>query len=107
MLTVTDKAIDVIRDVCKGDVRGLRIMVQKGCSGLTYSMGLEDEATDDDRVIEVDDVTLFVDPGSALWLTGATMDYVDQSAMGSGFVFDNPNAPPPPKGCSCSAGTCG
>jgi iron-sulfur cluster assembly protein len=36
------------------------------------------------------------------------MDYVDDSALGAGFVFDNPNAPPPPpKGCSCAAGTCG
>ena len=108
MLTLTDKAIEVIRDVCKADGLGLRILVQKSCSGFNYSMGLEDAAEPEDRVIEVGDARLFVDPGSALWLTGATMDYIDDSSMGSGFVFDNPNAPPPPApGCSCSSGLCG
>jgi len=108
MLSLTDKAVEVIREVCQGEYTGLRILVRKGCSGLTYSMGLEEQAAEDDEVIDVEDVKVFVDPGSAMWLVGATMDYVAESAMGSGFVFDNPNAvPPPPPGCSCSSGTCG
>ncbi|MEO0034242.1 MAG: hypothetical protein RLZZ501_265 [Pseudomonadota bacterium] len=107
MLSLTDRAVDVIREVCQGEYRGLRILVRKGCSGLTYSMGLEEQAAEDDEVVGVADVKLFIDPGSALWLTGATLDYIADSSMGSGFVFDNPNAVPPPSGCSCSAGTCG
>jgi iron-sulfur cluster assembly protein len=110
MLTLTDKAIDTIRDVCKGEFLGLRIMVQMGCSGFSYNMGLEDAATEDDQVLEFSDVKVFVDPSSALWLTGATMDYVDNSSMGSGFVFDNPNTPPPAAakgGCSCAVKSCG
>lgn len=107
MLSLTDRAVDVIREVCQGEYQGLRILVRKGCSGLTYSMGLEEQAAEDDEVVGVADVKLFIDPGSALWLTGATLDYIADSSMGSGFVFDNPNAVPPPSGCSCSAGTCG
>ena len=108
MLNLTDKAIEVIRDVCKGEYQGLRIMVQKGCSGFSYNMGLEDGGAEDDAVLEFSDIKVFVDPASALWLTGATMDYVDNSSMGSGFVFDNPNTPPPAAaGCSCSAKSCG
>ncbi|MBI3444740.1 MAG: iron-sulfur cluster assembly accessory protein [Magnetospirillum sp.] len=109
MLNLTDKAVDVIREVCNGEYSGLRIMVQKGCSGFSYNMGLEESAAEDDQVLEFSDVKVFIDPGSALWLTGATMDYVDNSSMGSGFVFDNPNQPPPENksACSCSVKSCG
>ena len=112
MMNLTDKAIDVIREVCNGEYLGLRIMVNKGCSGFSYNMGLEEHAAEDDQVLEFSDIKVFIDPGSALWLTGATMDYVDNSSMGSGFVFDNPNQPPAPTttsggGCSCAMKSCG
>ena len=109
MLNLTDKAVEVIRDVCQGEYKGLRIMVQKGCSGFSYNMGLEEAAAEDDQVLDFADVKVFVDPSSALWLTGATMDYVDNSSMGTGFVFDNPNTPAPASGggCSCSSKSCG
>jgi iron-sulfur cluster assembly protein len=108
MLTLTDKAIGVIRDVCRGESLGLRIMVQKGCSSFSYNMGLEETAAEDDQILEFSGVRVFIDPSSALWLTGATMDYVDNSSMGSGFVFDNPNTPPPvAAGCSCAMKSCG
>lgn len=109
MMTLTDKAVDTIRDVCRGEYQGLRIMVQKGCSGFSYNMGLEEVAAEDDQILEFSDIKVFIDPSSALWLVGATMDYVDNSSMGSGFVFDNPNTPPPAAtgGCSCSVKSCG
>lgn len=112
MMNLTDKAIDVIREVCNGEFQGLRIMVNKGCSGFSYNMGLEEAPAEGDQVLEFSDIKVFIDPGSALWLTGATMDYVDNSSMGSGFVFDNPNQPPAPTatsggGCSCGIKTCG
>ncbi len=111
MLNLTDKAVDVIREVCNGEYLGLRIMVNQGCSGFSYNMGLEEAPAEDDQVLEFADVKVFIDPGSALWLTGATMDYVDNSSMGSGFVFDNPNQPPAPAtaggGCSCAMKSCG
>ncbi len=111
MLNLTPKAVEIIREVCNGEYKGLRIMVSKGCSGFSYNMGLEEDAADDDQVLDFADVKVFVDPASALWLTGATMDYIDNSSMGTGFVFDNPNAPPPPSagggGCSCASKTCG
>lgn len=111
MLNLTDKAVDVIREVCNGEFAGLRIMVSKGCSGFTYNMGLEESPGEGDEVLEFSDVKVFIDPGSVMWLTGATMDYIDNSSMGSGFIFDNPNQPPAPEtsggGCSCSMKTCG
>ncbi|CAA7620981.1 Protein aq_1857 [Candidatus Terasakiella magnetica] len=109
MLTLTDKAVAVIKEVCKDEYQGLRIVVNKGCSGFSYDMGLEDAAAQGDQVLEFSDIKVFVDAASALWLTGASMDYVEGSSMGSGFVFDNPNTPPPAAagGCSCALKSCG
>lgn len=99
MLTLTDRAVDAIRNVCSGDVQGLRIMVVTGgCAGMQYKMGLETEALDDDKVLEFSGVKVFLDSASVGLLTGATMDFVD-GVQGAGFVFENPNA-----GSKCSCG---
>jgi iron-sulfur cluster assembly protein len=99
MLNVTDRAVDAIRGVCTDGVQGLRIMVEAGgCSGLQYKMGLETDEQSGDEVLDFEGVKVFIDGPSVLWLTGATMDFVD-NAQGAGFVFDNPNA-----GSKCSCG---
>ncbi|MEW5729869.1 MAG: iron-sulfur cluster assembly accessory protein [Pseudomonadota bacterium] len=105
MLSLTPRALSAIKSVCSAPDQGLRIMVVTGgCSGLQYRMGLETEAFDDDQVMEFDGVKVYVDPSSQVLLAGATMDYVD-SAMGAGFMFDNPNNTAKP--CSCSSKSCG
>ena len=102
MLTLTDKAVEVLKTVLDG--QGLRIGVDAGgCSGLQYRMGLESEPTDGDDVLEFSGVQIFVDPASSLWLHGVTVDFVE-GAEGAGFKFDNPNAAGK---CACSAGSCG
>ncbi len=79
---------------------GLRVFVSGGgCSGLQYGMALEAEARPYDQVIEKNDVKVFIDPTSMMYLTGATIDYED-SIMGGGFKIDNPNAV-----SSCGCGT--
>src|ERR1051326_5471961 len=76
-------------DPAKG---GLRVSVQAGgCSGFKYGLLIEDEATDEDLVIEQGDWRVFVDPFSAQYLNGVTIDYVS-SMQGSGFTFKNPNS---------------
>lgn len=103
MLTVTDRAAAAIRSVCTDEFLGLRIMATSGgCSGIQYRMGLETEIEADDEVVELAGIKLLVDPASVMWLTGATMDYVESSA-GAGFVFENPTAA---KSCSCSSKSC-
>lgn len=107
MLNLTDAAIDAIKGVCTSPDQGLRIMVATGgCSGLQYRMGLETDAFEDDQVLEFSGVKVYLDPSSIELLQGATMDYVN-SSMGSGFMFDNPNNPAKPGGCSCSSKSCG
>jgi iron-sulfur cluster assembly protein len=70
----------------------LRVFVAGGgCSGLQYGMAFEEGAQEYDTLIETDGVRLLVDPTSAMYLGGSTIDFVD-SLMGGGFRIDNPNA---------------
>ncbi len=70
---------------------GLRIgVVGGGCSGFSYSMSFENQAGMMDKVFEVDGLKVFVDATSAMYLQGATVDYVE-TLEGAGFKFDNPN----------------
>src|ERR671917_1540772 len=73
-------------------VGGLRVSVQPGgCSGFKYGLLIEDQPAEDDLVVDNDGFKIFVDPFSAQYLNGVTIDYVS-SMQGSGFTFKNPNA---------------
>jgi iron-sulfur cluster assembly protein len=79
---------------------GLRVAVLPGgCSGFQYGLNIEDEAQDDDEVLEVNGVRVFVDPFSGQYLDGVEIDYVT-TMMGAGFTFKNPNAT---GGCGCGS----
>ena len=71
---------------------GLRVFVAGGgCSGMQYGMAFEGTARDQDSVFQSSGVTLYVDPISRDYLTGASIDFVD-NLMGGGFRIENPNA---------------
>src|ERR671939_2141760 len=79
---------------------GLRVSVQPGgCSGFRYGLLIEEQAAEDDSVLESEGVRVFVDPFSAQYLSGTSIDYVS-SMQGSGFTFKNPNAT---GGCGCGS----
>jgi iron-sulfur cluster assembly accessory protein len=80
------------------DGGGMRVAVLPGgCSGFRYSLEIKEQPLEDDIVLEVNGVRLFVDGFSAQYLTGITVDYVS-SMQTSGFTFNNPNAT---GGCGC------
>jgi iron-sulfur cluster assembly protein len=84
----------------EGAPQFLRIYVQGGgCSGLSYGMGFEKEAEEDDSIIEESGVKVLVDSMSQDHLKGANVDYIE-SLMGSGFKINNPNVT---KSCSCGS----
>jgi iron-sulfur cluster assembly protein len=71
---------------------GLRVFVSGGgCSGMQYGMAIEKEPGEFDTVFEQHGVKIFVDPTSMMYLSGASIDYVD-NLMGGGFRIENPNA---------------
>jgi iron-sulfur cluster assembly accessory protein len=69
---------------------GLRIgVVGGGCSGFQYSMSFENAAGMMDKVIRLEDLKVFVDATSAMYLNGCTVDYVE-TLEAAGFKFENP-----------------
>lgn len=63
-----------------------------GCSGFEYQIDMAQDINDDDIKIAVNPyIELYVDPFSAPYLEGTTIDYQTE-AMGSRFVFNNPQA---------------
>ncbi len=71
---------------------GIRVgVVGGGCSGFQYSMDFENEQKDGDQVYEQGGVKVYLDPMSAMYLQGVTVDYV-VGLQGAGFKFNNPNA---------------
>lgn len=74
------------------DGYALRVFVAGGgCSGLQYGMTFDDETREGDNTFSASGLRVVVDPISAGYLMGASIDYVD-SLMGGGFKIDNPNA---------------
>lgn len=101
MITMTDSAKSAVtRFISSTDkpVAGLRIRVEGGgCSGLKYSLKLEESGAEGDQQLDCGGITLLIDGTSAPLLEGVTMDFVE-SMEGSGFTFVNPNAS---NSCSC------
>ena len=80
------------------DAGGLRVGVKGGgCSGLSYNLGFESETRKGDKVFEREDVQLYCDLKSYIYLNNTVLDF-DDGLMGKGFVFMNPNAK---KTCGC------
>lgn len=103
-ITLSAKAAQKVKammaDPAQAGAAGLRVkVVGGGCSGLSYSLALERQGSPADKVIESEGVRIFLDPKSALFVAGTQIDY-EESIMGQGFAFKNPNA----KGtCGCGS----
>jgi iron-sulfur cluster assembly protein len=101
-IEVSLRAIEEIRKAAqKRPVapKGLRVGIRGGgCTGFSYLFEWSDaEPRPEDRVLSFEDVRVFVDPKSALYLEGSTLDYAT-TLMARGFKWVNPNV----KGsCGC------
>jgi iron-sulfur cluster assembly accessory protein len=95
MIQVTTAAVTKVKELLAAENRqgfGLRVAVQGGgCSGFQYRLTFDDNQHENDQVVEVDGIKVFVDAMSGMYLEGANIDYVD-GLDGSGFKIDNPNA---------------
>ena len=92
-LVLTPTAIAKVRDIMATQdplPAGLRIgVVGGGCSGFQYSMAFENQAGMMDKVFSFDDLKVFVDATSLMYLNGCTVDYVE-TLEAAGFKFENP-----------------
>lgn len=70
---------------------GLRIgVVGGGCSGFSYSMNFENASGMMDKVFNFDELKVFVDATSLMYLQGCVVDYIE-TLEAAGFKFENPN----------------
>jgi len=95
MITITASAINKVRDLLieeKLPNGALRMFVKGGgCSGYQYGFTFDEEITEDDFVIENDNIKVIVDMISSQYLQGATLDYKEEK-FNSQFIISNPNA---------------
>jgi len=103
-ITLSEKALSEVRKIMEAnkipETYGLRVGVKGGgCSGLSYSLGFDGEARENDKLIVKEGVRIFVDPKSLFYLSGTQLDFTD-GLNGRGFVFNNPNAT---KTCGCGS----
>ena len=92
-LILTPQAITKVREIMATQdplPAGLRIgVVGGGCSGFQYSMAFENQAGMMDKVFAFDDLKVFVDATSLMYLNGCIVDYVE-TLEAAGFKFENP-----------------
>lgn len=92
------KAADARRTANETDTIRVLVQSQCGCGAAHFAMGFDEPQQDDNRV-EINGVTLLVDPNSAPFLDNAEVDYSDD-LMGRGFRINAANG----GGCGCGGG---
>jgi iron-sulfur cluster assembly accessory protein len=91
-VTLTPAAITKVREIMATQdpvPAGLRIgVVGGGCSGFQYSMSFENQSGMMDKVYKFDDLKVFLDATSAMYLNNCVVDYVE-TLEAAGFKFEN------------------
>jgi iron-sulfur cluster assembly accessory protein len=96
LVTLTAKAAakvgTLMAEEPAGEAEVLRVAIQGGgCSGFEYALGFDRGAQQGDHELEFHGVRVVVDPFSAPYLQGSTIDFLE-GLQESGFKIDNPNA---------------
>ncbi len=99
---LSERAAERVRQLLARDSRpeaaGLRVGVKDGgCSGMQYTLGIDDGPRPDDQIFVSSGVRVFVDPASLEFLGGLVVDFTD-GLHAAGFRFTNPNAD---RTCGC------
>ncbi len=101
-VNITDRAANRICEIVanEADKHFLRISVNGGgCSGFQYDFAVAADRNEDDLAIEKDGATVLIDSVSLVYMSGSTIDFVDD-LIGQSFKVQNPLAK-----ASCGCGT--
>jgi iron-sulfur cluster assembly protein len=104
LVTLTESAAAKISKLMAeepaGEAEVLRVAIQGGgCSGFEYALGFDRGAQAGDHELEFHGVRVVVDPFSAPYLQGSTIDFLE-GLQESGFKIDNPNVV---SACGCGS----
>jgi iron-sulfur cluster assembly protein len=95
VISLTDSARLQIKEMMKEEKDNvyLRFGVKGGgCSGLSYSLGFDEEVNEDlDMVQEINEIPVIIHKPDIPVIEGTTIDF-KQNLMGGGFSIENPNA---------------
>jgi len=103
MITISETAKRHIFDIMREenlptDRFNLRVGVKGGgCSGLSYVMDFDDTITENDEVVDLENLKVVIDKKSVLYLFGTELQY-SSGLNGKGFQWVNPNAS---RTCGC------
>ena len=101
LIRVTERAANRLKKVLEHEGKregALRLaVIGGGCSGLSYKMDIVDGPRPRDILVVSREVSVVVDPKSALYVSGSELDFSDDLQKG-GFKVVNPNAT---GHCSC------
>ena len=92
--SATNKILEMINEEEDQDIKALRIFVQGGgCSGFQYGFTWENQINEDDFSFDLEgsELKVLVDPMSAQYLQGSTIEY-QKTLMAEQFAIRNPNA---------------
>lgn len=93
-----EKIMSLLAEEGRDNSSFIRVGVKGGgCSGLMYEMDFDSSLTEQDKLIEDNDIKIVVDKKSMLYLAGTELDFTD-GLNGKGFSFINPNAS---RTCGC------
>ncbi|THB75225.1 MAG: iron-sulfur cluster assembly accessory protein [Gammaproteobacteria bacterium] len=104
MLNFTSAATAILRNhLPESPEAGYRLLMQKSCSNVKYTLRLENEIRANDELVELEGgIKLFIDSETFPMVDNTKVDFVEENNQ-SGFVFDNPNITK--SGCaSCESG---
>ncbi|MDA2929935.1 iron-sulfur cluster assembly accessory protein [Acidobacteria bacterium AH-259-O06] len=101
MIILTDEAKEQVVSALAQQPGKTALRVEAKTTGSTefsYGMKLigQEERTPEDLIIEAGELQIVLDPKSAEYLKGATIDY-EEGIVRTGFKFRNPNRPETPK----------
>ncbi len=92
-ISLTGRAAAHVRDYAaeRGKPQAVRLGVKTtGCSGLAYTMELDECVREGDAAFDCDGIRIIVDAKSLVYLDGTELDY-QREGLQEGFQFNNPN----------------
>lgn len=94
-IKITDEAVKAIEGkvAAKDGAKGLRLTIKStGCSGHSYQMeyAMDEDLSADDKIETAGGSALYIPKINSWMLFGMEIGY-EESKMGSGFTFTNPN----------------
>lgn len=94
MFSITDRADSEIKKIMTKEEladSGVRIGVRmNSSSGIQYYMGFQKSPTKDDKVLNINGLTIYMDLISLTYLDGIELDFAE-GAKGTGFIFKSFN----------------